>query len=71
MNRNQIDQMFETLGIRPEPLPYNYTPEEFGKQLLSSFPTPQDISYASSTELIGELPKNASEMEKPSDRQGK
>lgn len=45
-------QLFRMLEISIEPLPENYTPEEYGRKLLSESQTKLGVSYSASTEYI-------------------
>lgn len=50
MENDKYFEAFKLLGIPVEPLPDNYTPEEFGKMLLSMSQSEQGVSYAASTD---------------------
>lgn len=50
MEHNYYYDVFKALGIPIEPLPSNYTPEEFGRRLLSMSKTEHGVSYATSTD---------------------
>ncbi len=45
-------QAFKALGIHVEPLPPNYTPEEFGRRLRSMAQSEHGVSYAASTDYL-------------------
>lgn len=60
MENNKYSQVFETLGIPIQPLPSNYSPEEYGRRLLSMSQTERGVSYAASTDYV-ETPQIASE----------
>lgn len=51
MDIDKYSEAFKSLGIPVEPLPDNYTPEEFGKVLLSMSQSEQGVSYAASTDF--------------------
>ena len=50
MDNDKYYQTFISLGISVEPLPENYTSEEFGRRLMSSLQTESGVSYSASTE---------------------
>ena len=50
MDYEQYCLVFCSLGIPVEPLPENYTPEEYGRQLLSMSQFECGVSYTSSTD---------------------
>lgn len=50
MNQDQFEWVYQSLGIPVEPLPPNYTPEEYGKRLASMSSIDRGVSYASSTD---------------------
>lgn len=43
---------FESIGVPLKPLPTNYSPEEFGRMLLSETHFEKGVSYATSTDSI-------------------
>ena len=49
MENGKYYQAFRDLGIKVEPLPSNYNPEEYGRRLLSMSPSENGVSYAAST----------------------
>ena len=49
MENEKYYQAFRDLGIKVEPLPSNYTPEEYGRRLLSMSQSEYGVSYAAST----------------------
>lgn len=49
-SQNQYFQIYRSLNIPIEPLPSNYTPEEYGKRLAAMSCTNKGVSYASSTD---------------------
>lgn len=61
MDNDKYSQIFKTLGIPIQPLPSNYSPEEFGRRLLSMSQTERGVSYAASTDYV-EMPQMASEV---------
>ena len=63
MDNDKYSQTFSALGIPIQPLPSNYTPEEYGRKLLSMFQTERAVSYAASTDYL-EIPQMASETSK-------
>lgn len=54
MNNDKYYQVFKDLNITVEPLPSNYTPEEYGRKLFSMSQPENGVSYAASTDY-GEL----------------
>ena len=52
MDNDKYLQGFIELGIKIEPLPSNYSPEEFGRRLMSQSHTEHGVSYAASTDYI-------------------
>ena len=52
MDNDKYSQVFKTLGIPIQPLPSNYSPEEFGRRLLSMSQTERGVSYAASTDYV-------------------
>lgn len=52
MNEDKYLQGFIELGIQIEPLPANYSPEEFGRRLMSQSHTEHGVSYAAATDFI-------------------
>lgn len=49
MENEKYYQAFRDLGIKVEPLPSNYNPEEYGRRLLSMSQSEYGVSYAAST----------------------
>ena len=49
MENEKYYQAFRDLGIKVEPLPSNYNPEEYGRRLLSMSHSENGVSYAAST----------------------
>ena len=49
MENEKYYQAFRDLGIKVEPLPSNYNPEEYGRRLLSMPQSENGVSYAAST----------------------
>ena len=60
MTNDNYSQVFRDLGIQIQPLPSNYTPEDFGRRLLSMSQTEHGVSYAASTDYV-ETPQKSSE----------
>ncbi len=52
MDNEKYYQLFMTLGISVESLPLNYTPEEYGRKLLSLNQYQQGVSYSNSTDYV-------------------
>lgn len=52
MNSEKYTQVYKELGITIEPLPANYTPDEFGRRLHSMSQTEVGVSYAASTDYV-------------------
>ncbi|MBQ3625522.1 MAG: hypothetical protein II948_02100 [Synergistaceae bacterium] len=50
MENDKYFQEFKYLNIPVEPMPSNYTPEEFGKRLSAMFQRKYSVSYAASTD---------------------
>ena len=57
-------QTFNALGIPVKPLPSNYSPEEFGRSLLSMSKYEHGVSYAVSTDYTSSLQKSSDTTEK-------
>ena len=57
MNDDKYIQVFRELGIPVEPLPSNYTPEDYGRRLLSMSKTDRSVSYAASTDYVDNTQK--------------
>lgn len=49
MGEKEYQNFFEQLGIKVEPLPKNYNPDEYGKKLMSSCISTKGISYSANT----------------------
>ncbi len=45
-------QVFRSLGIPIQQLPANYSPEEYGRRLLSESRMERGVSYAASTDYV-------------------
>ena len=58
MDYEKYYQAFKSLNISVDPLPQNYTPEDFGRRLMSLSQTEQDVSYSASTEYVKSPLKN-------------
>lgn len=52
MDNDKYVQAFRALGILIQPLPTNYSPEEFGRRLLSMSQKERGVSYAASTDYV-------------------
>ncbi len=52
MKKNKYIQGFKALNIPIEPVPSNYSPEEFGRKLLSMSHCGYGVSYAASTNYV-------------------
>lgn len=52
MENEKYYQTFRDLGIKVEPLPSNYNPEEYGRRLLSMSQPEYGVSYAASTDYV-------------------
>lgn len=50
MDNDQYSQVFKALNIQVQPLPANYTPDEFGRMLIAGAQTEHGVSYAASTD---------------------
>ena len=61
MQNDKYSTVFTTLGIPVQPLPSNYSPEEFGRRLISMSQTEHGVSYAASTECV-KMPQMVSEI---------
>ena len=59
MDYEKYYQAFKSLNISVDPLPQNYTPEDFGRRLMSLSQTEQDVSYSASTEYVKSPLKNS------------
>ena len=49
MGEREYQKFFEQLGIKVEPLPENYNPDEYGKKLMSSYISTKGVSYSANT----------------------
>lgn len=58
-------QAFRDLGIKVEPLPSNYNPEEYGRRLLSMSQSENGVSYAASTSFPQQNKGDKNETVKP------
>ena len=54
LNKNPYLQLYEKLNLPVSPLPANYSPEEYGKQLRAMLHSEQGVSYATSTDYIAD-----------------
>ena len=52
MKLKNYEDIFRTLGIKTEPVPMNYTPEQYGKMLMSCYPSAAGVSYSAQTDMI-------------------
>lgn len=52
MDNEKYYQIFMTLGIPVEPLPLNYTPEDYGRRLLSLSQFKHGVTYSASTDYV-------------------
>lgn len=52
MDENNIYGFFQKIGIKLNPLPANYNPDDYAKRLLPNFSHSKKISYSSSSELL-------------------
>lgn len=52
MNNYDYYYAFKSIGVPIKPLPPNYSPEEFGRMLLSGTHFEKGVSYATSTDSI-------------------
>lgn len=50
MGRMNFTRIYEQLNIPVKPLPANYSPDEYGKMLLSSATYSHGVSYSTSTD---------------------
>lgn len=66
MDNDNFSQGFGVLGIPIQPLPANYTPDEFGHMLIAMAQTEQGVSYAASTDY--KPPQNASDTSEQTDK---
>ena len=60
MEEDVFFEAFKSLGISIKPLPANYTPDEFGRELASMSHSEPSVSYAASTDFES---SNASKKE--------
>lgn len=44
-----FEKMYKDLGIVVKPLPTQYNPDRYAKELMSQFPHQRGVSYATST----------------------
>ena len=51
MTEFDINELFQELEINKEPLPSNYTPDEYAKRLMSKYLPSKPIYYSSGTVL--------------------
>jgi hypothetical protein len=63
MENDKYYQAFRDLGIRVEPLPSNYNPEEYGRRLLSMSQSDYGVSYAASTDYVVTQQSNAKKVD--------
>lgn len=64
MENEKYYQTFRDLGIKVEPLPSNYNPEEYGRRLLSMSQPEYGVSYAASTDYVVIQQNNAEIVDK-------
>lgn len=64
MNNDKFVQGFIELGVPIEPLPTNYSPEEYGRRLMSQSHTEHGVSYAASTDYINTFQQPVEEANK-------
>ena len=50
MKKINYELVYRKLNVPVTPLPFNYSPDEYGKALLSSATNNTGVSYASSTD---------------------
>lgn len=48
---NEYELLFRQLKIEADPLPDNYSPDEYGYQLIKDFQPHTEVSYSISTKL--------------------
>mgnify|MGYP000429779967 FL=1 len=48
---NEYELLFKQLNIETSPLPDDYSPDNYGYQLIKDFQTHTEISYSVSTQL--------------------
>ena len=51
MREQDYARLFKQLGIEVKPLPPNYDPESFGKELMTGFYEEQGVLYSATTSL--------------------
>lgn len=51
MSERDYYQVFKDYGFEIKPLPSNYDPDTYARDLMSSYEE-QDVSYASSTDYV-------------------
>ena len=52
-------QFYRSMNIPFQPLPANYSPEEFGRKLMATSLTERGVSYAGSTDYLGSSLKSS------------
>ena len=52
MEEKDFDQIFEEMGIKYDPLPHNYNPDTYGKQLMVTHHLNEGVFYSTSTSLF-------------------
>lgn len=63
MKEETFVSLYRKLNIPVEPLPSNYSPDEYGKSLMSVALSPKGVSYASSTDYKMSSQNNLIEAE--------
>ena len=48
---NEYELLFRQLKIEADPLPDNYSPDEYGYELIKDFQPHTEVSYSISTKL--------------------
>lgn len=64
MDSDKYTQIYMELGIPINPLPANYTPDEFGHRLHSMSQTEIGVSYAASTDYVDSSQKTLDYIKK-------
>lgn len=64
MENERYYQIFRDLGVKVEPLPSNYSAEEYGRGLLSMSQPEYGVSYAASTDYVVVQQNNAEMVDK-------
>lgn len=55
MNEKKYQEFFEQMGIKVDPLPQNYNPDEYGKKLMSAYISKKTISYSANTNYTPDI----------------